>query len=679
MANPRPVSAPNRLRALLLFTRFLDLGPWAVNLALSVGVLIYLCKLFLSPAVEIRASLVFIWARILAVDQSCQNELLRNNGYTFVSRLLASPLGQATLHLQIHENCIPEHRSMCAFILAVFCRDFKPGQIASSAGGVMEICLKILKDKAYPPDPLMRHWTALLISQLWNEFGDGKLEGTELGAPLRLVELLKDPIPEVRVAALVALTTFIGNPTDDDEMADIETVVAVHALGLSGDGSSVVRKELVIFLSKVVLRYISIICKLTERFEVKFVVAAMEYLQEERASLSNTSRSAYSPQEEEEDHQFSRWTVFGGVWRILLLLCEDPFPDVAARARAVVDRVFASLAALPKDVIDDLPFALDATVREKETAQRSPSTPRLTSVTPPARTSPIKRPPIPRTLTSPMVSDSNSAGGFYHTLRRTASVAFNLAIGLESPEQSPTTLYTVPTPSETRPAPSISLSPPKTYCSKRGQAGFKLPLKSDFFDWSTQYFQRPQMRETEAEEPGSLEYNKRLWRRTRNEKIINETQPLKEVAGISHWQHTLAVLDNYDRQPKKLLFHQFEAHLIISDDRDGVIVWDWHQSSRLNSFSNGNRVGTKITSMVFLNEDDVALLMVGSSDGVLKVYRNYESSDGIELLTAWRALSDLNPSTLSSGLVVEWQQYLPSFELTDMNSEGLGNVLSEAT
>ena len=122
----------------------------------------------------------------------------------------------------------------------------------------MEICLKILKNRAEHAGPLLRHWTALLISQLWNNFGDAKLEGVHLGAPLRLVELLKDPTPEVRVAALVALTTFIGNPSDDEEMVQIEMVIAVHSLCLSDDGSSVVRKELVIFLSKVVVRCILI-------------------------------------------------------------------------------------------------------------------------------------------------------------------------------------------------------------------------------------------------------------------------------------------------------------------------------------------------------------------------------------------------------------------------------------
>ena len=143
---------------------------------------------------------------------------------------------------------------MCAFILAVFCRDFKQGQIACTPPGVMQICLKVLKDGKNPAEPLMRHWTALLISQLWNEYPEAKWQGIREGAPMRLVELLRDSIPEVRVAALVALTTFIGNPGDDDQTAQFEMVVTVHALSLNGDGSSVVRKELVMFLSKVVVR-----------------------------------------------------------------------------------------------------------------------------------------------------------------------------------------------------------------------------------------------------------------------------------------------------------------------------------------------------------------------------------------------------------------------------------------
>ena len=63
------LSQIHRLRALDLLGRFLDLGPWAVSLALSVGIFPYVLKLLQASARELRPLLVFIWAKILAVDQ----------------------------------------------------------------------------------------------------------------------------------------------------------------------------------------------------------------------------------------------------------------------------------------------------------------------------------------------------------------------------------------------------------------------------------------------------------------------------------------------------------------------------------------------------------------------------------------------------------------------------------
>ncbi len=48
--------------------------------------------------------------------------------------------------------------------------------------------------------------------------------------------------------------------------------------------------------------------------------------------------------------------------------------------------------------------------------------------------------------------------------------------------------------------------------------------------------------------------------------------------------------------------------------------------------------------------------MTGSSDGVIKLFRNYESSKKVELVTAFRALTDLVPSNKNAGLVFNWQQ-----------------------
>ena len=66
------LSQVHRLRALVLLGRFLDMGAWAVDLALSVGVFPYVLKLLQTTAADLRPTLVFIWTKILACDHSCQ-------------------------------------------------------------------------------------------------------------------------------------------------------------------------------------------------------------------------------------------------------------------------------------------------------------------------------------------------------------------------------------------------------------------------------------------------------------------------------------------------------------------------------------------------------------------------------------------------------------------------------
>ena len=62
------LSQVHRVRALDLLSRFLDLGAWAVNQALSVGIFPYVLKLLQASARELRPLLVIIWAKIMALD-----------------------------------------------------------------------------------------------------------------------------------------------------------------------------------------------------------------------------------------------------------------------------------------------------------------------------------------------------------------------------------------------------------------------------------------------------------------------------------------------------------------------------------------------------------------------------------------------------------------------------------
>ena len=48
--------------------------------------------------------------------------------------------------------------------------------------------------------------------------------------------------------------------------------------------------------------------------------------------------------------------------------------------------------------------------------------------------------------------------------------------------------------------------------------------------------------------------------------------------------------------------------------------------------------------------------MTGSSDGIIKIFRNYESEKQVEVVSAFRALTDIVPSNKNAGLVFYWQQ-----------------------
>jgi hypothetical protein len=48
----------------------------------------------------------------------------------------------------------------------------------------------------------------------------------------------------------------------------------------------------------------------------------------------------------------------------------------------------------------------------------------------------------------------------------------------------------------------------------------------------------------------------------------------------------LAILDNINETPSKMLFHPFDQLLVIADEQEAISVWNWEARVRMNSFSN---------------------------------------------------------------------------------------------
>ncbi|KAG8997859.1 hypothetical protein FRB94_002908 [Tulasnella sp. JGI-2019a] len=187
-----------------------------------------------------------------------------------------------------------------------------------------------------------------------------------------------------------------------------------------------------------------------------------------------------------------------------------------------------------------------------------------------------------------------------------------------------------------------------------------LPLKSTYFDWSVEYFFEPQMRLSEADEPGSVVWNEQTWRGSRNEQIRYTTHKQGLTANRGSWDRSLVTL-NTVHPVVEMRFHQYETHLAMTNAENLVSVWDWSKKKRIACFDNGNPTGTSVTSLTFINEDMQAQIMTASSDGVVRIYRNYDPDTAfddypIELSTAWRALPELVISKRRGGVVTDWLQ-----------------------
>jgi len=398
------LSQPHRLRALILLSQFVDLGPWAVHLVLTIGIFPYISKLLQAAGQDLRPVLIFIWARILAVDQTVQADLYNSSGYKYFSTVLGLK----------NDDVLPnssEHKAMCSFILSAVCRDFPHAQAACWTERVFDNCY----DRLEEPDFLLRQWTALCISQIWAANDELKVYGVDHGTQDKLIRLLSDDSAEVRSAALYALGTFMGASGSADESKKggggtgtmyqleervhfrMEVAVATGAtLAIKDDASPMCRKELLVVIS----------C-LVKEWRGYFVVCAWLYWEEDRRwrggsttsggvpsyPTSSSSTTApyggggaggpitYTHDDDVTSLAVSEWldsfgdddmlreenrvllSSFFTIFVVLLDLSVDPYVEVQTMAQIIVDYIMALLL--------ESPF----TKLENSTLDRPPSIP----------------------------------------------------------------------------------------------------------------------------------------------------------------------------------------------------------------------------------------------------------------------------------------------------------------
>ncbi|KAH0591317.1 hypothetical protein H2248_001400 [Termitomyces sp. 'cryptogamus'] len=478
------LSQPHRLRALILLSQFVDLGPWAVHLVLTIGIFPYISKLLQAPSPDLRPVLIFIWARILAVDSTVQVDLINTQGYKY----FASVLGAKS------DDVLPnssEHKAMCSFILAAISRDHPLGQQACWSERVFDNCYERLDE----PDFLLRQWAALCIAQMWDVNDEIKVYGVDRGTQDKLIALLSDDATEVRAAALYALGTFLG--ASGSEFPDrhggggtgtmyqleervhfrMEVAVATGAtLAIKDDASPMCRKELLVVIS----------C-LVKEWRGYFVVCAWLYWEEDRRWRAGTSGQSHMHDEDVTNQAIGEWldsfnddemlreenrvllSSFFTIFVVLLDLSIDAYQEVATHAQTIVDYIMALLLESPFTRLES--SSLNAPPTVPVDRKGSPQTSGLRTRTPSLQSSVSHHlpPPSPGGLRS-SISRSETmntiSSGVTTTLRRTTSFASalkSLAGGIAFPSSedghaSPATSVTITLHNDVSRPPSPNLN-----------------------------------------------------------------------------------------------------------------------------------------------------------------------------------------------------------------------------
>jgi regulator-associated protein of mTOR len=158
-----------------------------------------------------------------------------------------------------------------------------------------------------------------------------------------------------------------------------------------------------------------------------------------------------------------------------------------------------------------------------------------------------------------------------------------------------------------------------------------------------------------AEEPGSKEFNEQNWRQQRNHRIIEHSRAADDIASRSAWTKDIGRLTN-DAWPCMVEFHAFEPHIAVSDDEDHICIWDWKTNQRLSKFALGNARGSSVSSLQHVNETAASLLLTASTDGSIRIYRDYDSSETVKLTSAFHGLAEKHPVSRRSGVVTSWEQ-----------------------
>ncbi|XP_008799843.2 regulatory-associated protein of TOR 1-like isoform X2 [Phoenix dactylifera] len=661
------LSQSHRFRALVLLGRFLDMGPWAVDLALSVGIFPYVLKLLQTNAMELRQILVFIWTKILSLDKSCQVDLVKDGGHAYFIKFLDSM------------DAYPEQRAMAAFVLAVIVDGHRRGQEACIHVNLIHVCLRHVQLASAPDaqtEPLLLQWLCLCLGKLWEDFPQAQVVGLQADAPAMIVPLLSEPQPEVRAAAVFALGTLLdvgsvpcgdGHGTDEDceedEKIKAELNIVKNLLQVVGDGSPLVRAEVAVALACFAFSH----NKHLKSIAAEYWKPQSNYLLSSLPSLANIncSSTGYANPNQYMHSGSALSSHIGPVLRF--------GSDSIATARD--GRISTSSPLASEGIMhgspqsDDSSQHFDSGILIKENATNGViNCPRSRPLESAMYSqlilamSAMAKDPSPqianlgrRTLSiigieQVVTRTSRFSGGIYQVDSSAPSASPNLAGLARSSSWFDMNAGHLPKTFRTPP-----VSPPQNNfltgsAGSSGGSERSLLPQSTIYNWSCGHFSRPLL--TAADDNEEM-----MARSEERERIALNHIAKCQHSSMSKFYNPIVSLDaKFATGTKATLLLPFSPIVVAADENECIRVWNYEEGTTLNSFENHDLFDRGISRLCLVNELDDSLLLVASSDGNVRVWKDYTLKGKQKLVTAFSSVQGHRPGVRSMNAVVDWQQ-----------------------
>lgn len=331
--------------------------------------------------------------------------------------------------------------------------------------------------------------------------------------------------------------------------------------------------------------------------------------------------------------------MYSQVWKGLIFLATDPCPEVANLAQQIIynvhDKLRQSSQSKMIGVFNSVPASKDALVGPKSATLGSSF-----------RKSPLQLHAFPS-------ASSNQELGVKHQsqlLPPNTSVPHGYHFGMKRSifGKGPTKSDDEEEPWDDPPYPNGGSS-----SHSSSQQDFTKPLETSFCDWCCKYFAHSLMKQPEECDPAGEQYQEREYRFIRNHTIRQEGEKLCNAQAKSRLSDQMFV-NKETKMPLVLKFHPYQPHLAVLH-KNSWSIWDVEQGQKLSTLSHSSTTTGKITAAEFINPHDISLLMTGSDDGSVMVWRDYQS-ESPSLVTAWKALIDMLPATRNAGMVLNWEQ-----------------------